>query len=73
MLKKEKTPGDIIILQKCIKNHYHMLYIWHVTNGFSFFILGYFLPFTLLAIQKIEILKNKKTITLHKSIKVLIA
>ena len=25
-LKNEKTPGDIIILHKCTKNHDHMLY-----------------------------------------------
>ena len=24
--KMEKTPGDIIILQKCTKNHDHMLH-----------------------------------------------
>ena len=24
--KLKKTPGDIIILHKCIKNHDHMLY-----------------------------------------------
>ena len=25
-IKNEKNPGDIIILHKCIKNHYHLLY-----------------------------------------------
>ena len=26
VLKKEKAPGDIIILQKCTKNENHMMY-----------------------------------------------
>ena len=31
--KLKKTPGDIIILHKCIKNHHHMLHCSLVSNG----------------------------------------
>ena len=45
----KKTPEDNIILQKCTKNHDHMLYcswdICCVTDVNVIFILGYFLPF----------------------------
>ena len=38
---KKKTPGDIIILHKCTKNHDHMLYcfwdIWCMTDGIVIF------------------------------------
>ena len=47
----KKTPGDVIILHKCTKNHDHMPIcswdIWHVTYiivVFHFF--GNFFPFT---------------------------
>ena len=46
--KMKKLPGDIVILQKCTKNHDHMLYYsWDmVHDGCNlFFILGHFLPF----------------------------
>ena len=47
--KMKKTPGDIIILHKCTKNHNHMLYCsWDMVRdrcNYYFFILGYFLPF----------------------------
>ena len=46
---KKKTPGDIIILYKCTKNHYHMLYYsWDMAcdrcNYLSFWAIFY--PFT---------------------------
>ena len=45
----KKNPEDNIILQKCTKNHDHMLYcswdICCVTDVNVIFILGYFLPF----------------------------
>ena len=46
--KMEKTPGDIIILHKCIKNHDHMLdSFWDIMYIGCFFFsnLDYFLPF----------------------------
>ena len=48
--KLKKIPGDIIILNKCTKNHDNLLYCsWDMAcdrcNCFFFFILGYFLPF----------------------------
>ena len=47
--KKKQTPGDIIILHKCIKNHNHMLYCsWDImcdrSNCYSSF-GAIFLPF----------------------------
>ena len=62
----KKTPGDIIILHKCTKNHDHMLYcFWDMVSDrcncyFSFWAI--FCPFTPLTTQKIKILKKwKKT------------
>ena len=60
----KKTPGDIIILHKCTKNHDHMLYcsLDMAHNGcncyFSFW--ANFCPFTFLTAPKIKILKNWK-------------
>ena len=54
--KKKKTPGEIIILHKCTKNHDHMLYCsWDMAcDGsncyFSFWAI--FCPFTPLTVQK---------------------
>ena len=70
-----KTPGDIIILHKCHKNHDHMLYCSsdmarNAHNYFSFWAI--FCPFTA---QKIKLKKKKMkkspedTITLHKRAK----
>ena len=62
--KLKKTPGDIIILQKCTKNHDHMLYCsWDMACDrcncyFSFWAI--FCPFTPLTAQKIKILKKWK-------------
>ena len=63
-LRKIKiTPGDIIILQKCTKNHDHMVCCsWDMAHDrcncyFSFWAIFY--PFTLTA-QKIKILKKWK-------------
>ena len=62
--KMKKTPGDIIILHKCIKNHDHMLYCsWDMTCDrcncyFSFW--ANFCPFTPLTAQKIKISKKEK-------------
>ena len=61
---EKKTTGDIIILQKCTKNHDHMVYCpwdmaWDGCNYFSFWaIFGLFTPLTA---QKIKISKKWKT------------
>ena len=67
ILKNGKTPGDIIILHKCTKNHDYMLYCsWDmVCNGcnccFSLWsIFFFFLPFYPLPARKIKILKRWK-------------
>ena len=71
----KKNPGDIIILQRCTKNHDYRLYfpkIWHLTNVIAIFYLGLF--FALLSpvtAQKIKISKKWKKapgyiIILHK-------
>ena len=60
--KMKKTPGDIIILHKCTKNHDHMLYcFWHMAhNGcncyYSFWAI--FCPFTSWKARKIKITKK---------------
>ena len=59
----KKPPGDIIILQYCMKNHDHMLYYsWGMVrdrcNYFSFWAI--FCPFTPIAVQKIKIFKKWK-------------
>ena len=51
--KKKKTPGDIIILHVCTKNHDQMMYgFWDMghdrCNYFSFYAIFYLLPFTFL-------------------------
>ena len=57
--KMKETPGDIIILHKCTKNHDHMLYCsWDMARDgctcyFSFWAI--FCPFAPLTIQKIKI------------------
>ena len=62
--KMKKTPGDIIILHKCTKNHDHMLYCsWDMARNrcncyFSFWAI--FCPFTLLTAQQIKIFKKWK-------------
>ena len=68
--RMKKTPGDIIILHKCIKNHDHMLYCsWYMTCDeyncyFSFWDM--FCPFTPLIAQKIKnIKKGKNAWTYH--------
>ena len=75
--KMKKTPGDIIILHKCTKNHDHMLHCsWDMVhdrcNYFSFWVI--FCPFTTLTAQKIKIKKKGKKmpgdiIILHKCTK----
>ena len=64
ILKKwKKSPGDIIILHKCTKNHDHMLYCsWNMLSDgcncyFSFWAI--FCPFTPVTAQKMKISKNK--------------
>ena len=60
----EKTPGDIIILHKCTKNHDHILYCpWDTAHDtcnccYSFWV--FFTPFTLLTAQKTKFQKNEK-------------
>ena len=62
--KIKKIPEDIIILDKCTKNHDHMIYCsWDMMHDrcncyFSF--QGIFCPFTLLITQKIKVLKKWK-------------
>ena len=56
--KLKKSPGDIIILHKCTKNHNHMLCCsWDMVhnrcNYFSFWAI--FCPFTSLTAQKLKI------------------
>ena len=65
ILKKwKKTPGDIIILHKCNKNHDHILYcsLDMVRNGcncyFAFWAI--FCPFNPLTARKIKIIKKWK-------------
>ena len=56
--KLKKTPGDIIILHKCNKNHDHMLHcsLDMVHNEFNYFLFwAIFYPFTSLTAQKIKI------------------
>ena len=45
--KAKKTPGDIIILQQCTKNHDHMLYCSGdmPRDRCNYFSFGPFLPF----------------------------
>ena len=59
--KMKETPGDVIILQQCSKNHDHMLYCSRDMardrcNYFLFWAI--FCPFTPLTAQKIKILKK---------------
>ena len=70
ILKKwKKTPGDIIILHMCTKNHDHMLYcsldMAHDGYNFYFSFWAIFCPFTPLTAQKIKI---KKKINLQISL-----
>ena len=65
--KWNKKPGNIIILQKCTKNHDHMLYcsldMACDTCNFYFSFWAIFCPFTPITAQKIKILQNwKKTL-----------
>ena len=65
--KIKKTPGDMIILHKCTKNHDHMLYCSSdmVRNRFNchFSFWAIFYPFTSLTAQKNQNLeKMKKTL-----------
>ena len=43
--KKKKTPGDIIILHKCTKNHVHVPEIWHMTDVIDIFHFGQFFTY----------------------------
>ena len=62
--KMKKSPGDVIILHKCTKNHDRILHFSCDTERdrcncyFSFWAI--FCPFTPLTAQKIKILKNEK-------------
>ena len=62
--KMKKTPGDIIILHNCTKNHYHILYCsWDMIRDrcncyFSFWAI--FCPLTPLTAQNIKIFKKWK-------------
>ena len=54
----QKTPGDMISLHKCIKNHDHMLYCsWdmeYVRCNCYFLFWAIFCPFTLLTARKMK-------------------
>ena len=60
----KKTPGDIIILNKCTKNHDQILYcFWHMARDrcncyFSFWTI--FCPFTPITAWKMKISTKKK-------------
>ena len=59
--KMKKTTGYVIILHLCTKNHDHMMHVsWDMEcdRQNCFVILGHFLPFYLLIIQKIKLLKK---------------
>ena len=61
--KMNKTPGDIIILHMCTKNHDQIIYSsWNMVhdrcNYFSFWVI--YCPFTPLTARKIKILKKWK-------------
>ena len=64
LIKKKKTPGDIIILHKCTKNRAHMLYCsWDMVRDrcnwyFSFWAV--FCPFTSLTAWKMKFSKKWK-------------
>ena len=62
--KMKKTPGDIIILHKCIINDNHMIYGSRDTkcNRQNFSVIwGYFLPFYLSnSLKNLNIKKKKK-------------
>ena len=66
ILKKwKKTPGDIIILHKCTKNHDHMLYCsWDITHdrcNCYFSIWAFFPPLLPLNLpQKLKFHRNEK-------------
>ena len=79
--KKIKTPEDIIILQKCTKNHHHMLHFsWDMALGGLIFFFNLWLIFALLppppphppppAAYKIKMLED--IISLHKCTKIMI-
>ena len=77
--KKIKTPEDIIILQKCTKNHHHMLHFsWDMALGGLIVIFHLRLLFALLppphppppAAYKIKMLED--IISLHKCTKIMI-
>ena len=65
----KKTPGDVIILHKCTKNHDYVLYCsWDMVrdrcNYFSFW--ANFCPFTPLTAWKMKIFKKwKKPLGYH--------
>ena len=61
--KMKKTPGHIIILHRCTKNHDHVILFlrydtWHIE--LLFFILGQFLPFDPPSSPKTQNLKKNK-------------
>ena len=57
--KLKKAPGDTIILNKCTKNHEHMLYcsldMAHKGFNYYFSFWAIFYTFTSLTVQKIKI------------------
>ena len=62
IFKNKKMPEDIILLHLCTTNDNHGVWflIYQAWQTEFFVILGYFLPFSPLTIQKIKVLKNRK-------------
>ena len=62
--RENKTPRDIIILQKCTKNHDHMPYCsWdkaHDGRNCNFLFWANLYPFTPLTVRKIKIKQKRK-------------
>ena len=51
--KMKKSPGHIVILHKCAKNHNHMLYFsWHMAHHKFLFFIHFWLIFALLYLKK---------------------
>ena len=73
LMKMKKSPGHIIVLQNCTKNHDHMLYCsWDMAcdrcnRFFSFWAI--FRPFIPLAAREMKIFDTRGDIILHQCAK----
>ena len=71
--KQKKIPGDIIILHMHTKNYDQMIYgSWDMVCEIQllFLILGYFLPFHPLTVQKIKFWKSENKKQKKKSLEI---